>query len=638
MQELIQEEIAPSIYVSMPKKKVPVPELPFEKWHQKFATYGDMLDEPEWKEIYSNYYSFDDYEKDIKIGEELEELNEYTQHQQIQEIIKCTNSFAYFCIKYAKVNHPIFGPISFVPYNYQRRVIDCYGKHRFNILGKFRQGGLTTISVAWAVWRCIFKTGQRIMVVSKTDREAIAAGEVAKTILEHLPTWLAPTMDKDNEHEKQFEDTSSVLWFYTVQAARGKAITILIIDEAAFIPDMHKEWKALYPVIATGGSVEIVSTVNGMGNWYYDIYTEAENKKNAFNIIELDYWEHPMYNDPKWIKDTYEALSEKGWKQEIERSFLGSGDNWINALVIKDIMEFTRDNEPIRQLFNKWKSQGAERRINWDQGALWVWREPIEDHEYIIGVDCAEGVGETGDSSCFQILDSVTLEQVAEFYSNTIPPHIFAQVINEIGYFYNTALIAVENASQGVAILSNLQHDLAYENLYYDDSKQSAPGIKQGKTKRALLLQALQQRLLNGTAKINSYRFANELNTFIFNSHTKKPEAQRGKHDDAIMALAICFYVRDTQLRQIPVGAEIPEEMMNIYRSEVYDEIKKEIMRDAPENWLNDEEGDMLPLLIDRDYDSGAPVRKTKSWILQEFDWVLIPFIIGIFEIFKYIC
>ncbi len=632
MEELIQQEIAPSIYMSVPKKKIPVPEMAFEKWYKQFDNYEEMMNTDEWKEIYSNYYSFEENEKEIEIKEEVEDMEEYTQHRQIQEIIRCTNSFTYFCIKYAKVNHPIHGVINFIPYNYQRRVIDCYDKHRFNILSKFRQGGLTTISVAWAVWRCMFKTGQRVMVVSKTDREAIAAGEVAKTILEHLPKWLSPLMDKCNEHEKQFKETSSTLWFYTVEAARGKAITILIIDEAAFIQDMHKHWKALYPVISTGGSVEVISTVNGMGNWYYDIYTEAEGGKNPFNIVELDYWEHPKYNDPKWIKDTYEALGDKGWKQEIERSFLGSGDTWINSLIIKDIIEFTRDNFPIRQAFSKWKSQGVERRINWDEGALWIWREPIEDHEYIIGVDCAEGVGETGDNSSFEIIDQVTLEQVAEFYSNTIPPHIFAQIINEMGYFYNTALVVVENANQGVAVCSALQHDLAYENLYYEDSKQNVPGIKQGKTKRQLLLQSLQQRLLNGTVKINSLRFANELNTFIFNPNTKKAEAQRGKHDDAIISMAICLYVRDAQLRSIPVGAEVPEEMMNIYRSEVYDEIKQEIMKDAPEKWLNDDEDDELPLLIDRDENSvGFSFRRKHDHLLKEFGWTIIPFIFMFF-------
>jgi hypothetical protein len=57
--------------------------------------------------------------------------------------------------------------------------------------------------------------------------------------------------------------------------------------------------------------------------------------------------------------------------------------------------------------------------------------------------------------------------------------------------------------------------------------KQNVPGIKQGKTKRALLLQSLQQRLLNGTVKVNSLRFANELNTFIFNPNTKKSRSSK---------------------------------------------------------------------------------------------------------------
>lgn len=620
--EMMLSKIGPKIVMSKPKKKVRVPDLPFEKWCPQFETYREMMEDPEWDEIFSNYYSFEnDNEKDVLINETTFEKNDYDHATQIEEIIKCTNSFIYFCIKYAKVDHPIFGTVPFIPYTYQRRVVDCFNNERFNIMSKFRQGGLTTLSVIWATWRCLFKTSQRIMVVSKSDREAVVAGMIADTVLKNLPEWLRPKFS-DAKHEKEFHDTSSVLWFYTIKAARGKAITILIIDEAAFIPNMTDEWRAIYPVVSTGGAAIVISTVWGMANWYYNIYKEAEAGKNPFNIIELDYWEHPLYNNPKWIKDTYEVLGEKGWKQEIERNFLGSGDNWINSLIIGSLIDSTRESYPVRQKFHKWKSEGNLRRTDWDEGAaLLVWREPIPHHEYIIGVDCAEGVGETGDHSAFQIIDQSTLEQCAEFYSNTIPPHIFAQILNEIGYFYNTAMIAVENAGPGLAVLNCLQHELAYENLYYEDSKQVTPGIKQGKTKRALLLQSLQQRLLNGTMKINSYRFANELNTFVFNANTKKAEAQRGQHDDSILSLSICTYVRDAQTRNMPVGVEMPEEMLQIYRSEVYDDIKKEILEDAPENWLVEEE-DTLPLLIDRGGDEEfINIRRKYDWVLKEFSW-----------------
>lgn len=620
------------IYRSRAKKEIPVPEMPFELFYtqevagkQKYKTIADVLETTEWKTIYSNYYDFEDSEHQIIVKESKEDIEKYSPQRQTQEMIRCANSFAYFCTKYAKINHPIFGLINFIPYTYQKRVINCYGKHRFNILSKFRQGGLTTVSVLWALWRCLFKTSQRIMVVSKTDREAIAAGEVAKTALEHLPFWLKPETDKFNEHEKQFLTTSSVLWFYTVEAARGKSITILIIDEAAFINDMHKHWKSLYPVLSTGGSCEVISTVNGQGNWYEEWYHQAEKGKNPFNIIELDYWEHPLYNDPRWVEDTKAILGEKGWAQEIERSFLGSGDAWINSAIRAQLIEDTKENYPARMAFSQWRNKDSKKYLEYDEGALWIWKERVDGHEYIIGVDCAAGVGDDGDMSAFQIIDQVTLEQVAEFYSNTIPPHIFSQILNEIGYYYNTALIVVENLNEGCAVLTVLQHELAYENLYYEDTKQQNAGIKTNKNKRPQFLQCLQQRLMNGTIKINSCRFVDELNTFIFNPISKRPEAQRGKHDDAILSIAIALYVRESQNRSMPVGMDMPNEMLQIFNSNVYKEIKNEILTtDFLEEFLNEKDSNEDAFFGEFNRMNPVETRKFKrknDAQLREFGW-----------------
>src|ERR1035437_8542454 len=211
-----------------PHKKINIPKIPFDIFFEKHNTVKEVLETEEWKNIYSNYYEFDKFETEIDIHET--EIDEYDAKRQTIETIKCANSFAYWCLKYAKISHPIHGLIRLKLYKYQRRVIHEYANHRFSILSKFRQGGLTTISVAWALWRCLFQTDQRIMVVSKSDREAISAGEVAKTILDYLPTWMKPMMGKNNEHERQFEDTNSFLWCYTVEAARGRAITLLLVD------------------------------------------------------------------------------------------------------------------------------------------------------------------------------------------------------------------------------------------------------------------------------------------------------------------------------------------------------------------------------------------------------------------------
>lgn len=605
------------------KTKLPVPTVPFESFYVNYKDVKHLIKTPEWKKIYSHYYEFTEFEEDIDFSETLEDFNNYSPERQRQELIKCIQSFPYFAQKYLQIMHPIHGSIRFLLYKYQKRVIDYYETNRFNMVSKFRQGGLTTLSVLWGLWKCLFRNQQQIMIISKTDREAITAGEIVDHALDYLPFWIYNKKITDqvkNKHEKQFADTKSIMRFHTPEAARGKSITFLIIDEAAFIVDMERHYKAIYPVIATGGSCCVVSTVNGVGNWYADTYFKAQDGNSYFKIIDLDYWEHPLYANPIWAKETRANMGEKAWLQEVERSFLGSGSTYINSSIIRELERRTKDNLPLRMKFDKWiRASREDAKIDWDEGALWIWKEPIDGHEYIIAADSAEGVGESGDNSCFEVLDMSTLEQVAEFYSNTVPPHIFAQILNETGYYYNTALIVVENMESGIAVLGSLQNDLAYENLYSDGKKKDQkPGIKLDRMNRPQCLEALQHRLITDTVKINSRRLVSELNTFIFNPVTKRAQAAKGKHDDAVISLALAIFIRDTQIREVPIGSDTPEELLKIFKSQVYEEIKKEIREGSPEDWLNEgeetfsiEEEDWLPFNI----------RRKNEKLLREFEW-----------------
>lgn len=603
-------------------KNIPVPKEKFIDFYKGFDRVEDIKSSKEWNEVYTHYYSFSKYEETILTKETKEEVENYSPQRQFEELRKCINDFPYFCHKYVKIVHPIQGLIPFIMYNYQRRVIEMYEKNRFNILSKFRQGGLTTVSVLYALWRCLFRTDQQILVMSKTDREAIAAGEIVKRAIQNLPEWLKPQMGKNNEHERQFMDTGCTLWFFTPEAARGKAITLLVIDEAAFIPDMAKHWKAMYPVISTGGSCAVISTVNGLGNWYHDIYTEAEVGGNPFNVIEIDYWEHPDYNNPDWVKATRANLGEKGWLQEVMRSFLGSGDTYFSAHIIDRLTRYAKDNVPQRIAFSRWANRN-ESRLDWEPGALWIWKEPQDGHDYIIGADVAEGVGSEGDNSCFQVVDMMTTEQVAEFYSDSIPPHMFAKILNEIGYYYKRALIVVENMGPGLAVLSDLQYELAYENLYYESEKQNKPGAKVNRTNRTEYLECLQNRLINSAVRINSRRFVDELTTFVYNPQTKRAEAQKNKHDDAIMAMAIVLHIRDIRMREIPIGANTPEELTDVFRSQVYEEIRREILEGSPEDWISNDTKDPILLPDEEDIMPAImfDIRRKNDQLLREFGW-----------------
>lgn len=608
-----------------------IPPESFEDFYQKFDTVKDIVKSQLWQDVYSQFYWLDDFELNINTKEKNYE--DYTPEEQELEIERCVYSFSYFCHKYVKIMHPIHGMIPFVLYSYQRRVIEEFEENRFNIISKFRQGGLTTVAVLWGLWKCLFQLDQQIMVLSKTDREAIAAGDIVERALENLPNWMYKNKKKGargkvdqikNKHEKKFKDTDSSLWFYTPEAARGKSITVLIIDEAAFIKDMDTHWKAMYPVVSTGGKVIVISTVKGYGNWYQVTYHEAQAGKNEFNVIDLDYWEHPQYIGPDWVEKTRANMGEKGWRQEILRDFLGSGDPYIPLHILEELDIKTRNDNPTSVKFPAYANETQENLESWEEGALWIWKHPVEGREYILSADCAEGVGSNGDNSAFEVLDVASLEQVAEFYSNKVQPHIFAQIINEFAYVYHTALVVVENAGPGGAVLSNLQHDLAYENLYYEAAKgrNPKPGMKMTPGNRSFVIESIQHRLSNRSLVLHSRRLVRELRTFNFNPKTQKAEAQKGSHDDAIIAMCLALIVRDEQMRGIPVGSDVPKEMVQIFKSDVYEEIRKEILKDTPQSWLMEEE----PILISNNEDNSSMeaylnLHRKNDKLLKEFGW-----------------
>jgi hypothetical protein len=601
--------------------------------------------DPNWRGKYKNleefykdsypeeYFRFNKHELQIDPMEDFEtEIEEYTPSEQQKEMLKCALSFSYFCHKYVKITHPKKGLLPFILYNYQRRVVQDYERHRFCILSKFRQGGLTTVTVLWALWRCLFKLDETIMVLSKSDREAIAAGEIVKRALEELPKWMRPDMAKNNDHQKLFSDTGCKLFFYTPEAARGRSITYLILDEAAFIPQMEKHWKAMFPTISTGGHCICVSTVNGVGNWYYDIFKGAQKHppQNDFHIIELDYWEHPEYNDPEWVRATRAQLGEKGWLQEVMRDFLGAGDSFIPPDIINDLDLITREIDPVKKLFPKWNNQDEAREESisdletWYRGALHIWREPVAGRDYIIGVDCAEGMGEENDNNCFEIIDQVTCEQVAEFYSNLCPPHTFAQILSITGNKYNNAVIIVESQNAGLTVLEKLSHDIGYENLFESSqgsSKRTYPGIKTTRANRPKFLETLQTRLLSESIAIRSRRLVKELKGFIWNVQTKRAEASKGFHDDAIMAMCLALYARGTRIRQVPVGySEKEEEFSEAFNAEIFDEIKMEFTKDSVEDEIDfDDWGGEFD--NDTPVEMANKVKRRFDKLLKEFGW-----------------
>jgi len=458
-----------------------------------------------------------------------------------KEYQRCKSDPIHFISNYIKVVHPVRGLVPFKLYPFQKVIIEALENNRFNILRKFRQAGCTTIAAAYSLWLCCFKSHQTIVILSVGDTESTEVLDRIKIMYDELPEWIKPKSTTINAHNLKLENNSHIKSRPSgKQSGRGLSGSLLIIDEAAFIEHIDTIWAAVYPIISTGGRAFVLSTVNGIGNWYYDTWTRAVDGLNAFNPIQIGWQDHPEYarvegfewlykemeeRDPpmdidEWEPTTRANISHKKWLQEYECEFLGTGDTFIEGMILQALTENINDN-----FYRKYNNR------------MYVWKDPDPNSTYFMAVDVALGRGR--DYSAFQIIDLYSGEQVAEFYSNTTPINEFARICFDEGTYYNLCPVLVERNTIGNNLLDYLFEQLEYENVWFDEKQQM--GLQITAKNRDNILVEMEEAIRMNEVKINSKRTVMELNTFII-SDNGKVKADTGQNDDLVMSLALSIY------------------------------------------------------------------------------------------------
>ena len=401
--------------------------------------------------------------------------------------------------------------------------------NRFSLVRKFRQAGITTLAAAYSLWTIIFQDHKNVMVVSIGDRESRAFLERVVMMFDDLPKWLQPIEEERNKHTLKLS-TGSKIKSQPAGAGRGESVSLLIVDEAAFVDKMREFWMAIYPTISTGGAACIISTVNGMSNLYYELYRDASEGNNKFHIVDIEWTEHPWYT-PEWYDETRPNMSDKAWLQEYECEFLGTGDTFIDRHTLGVIKDTVSED---------WVSKYTHR--------MRVWEEPKPYYNYLLAVDAS--YGRERDNSAFHIINLYNGDQVAEFYSNVTPISKFAEIIKQEGYRYNTAYVQVERNGLGMALIEQLWDVLEYDNLIMDDKGEF--GVMLTTKTREVVLTDLEDCLRKGKMKLNSSRTLDELFTFIIREDTGKVEADEGYTDDLVMSLALAANAMDDIYRGSP--------------------------------------------------------------------------------------
>ena len=499
--------------------------------------------------------------------------------KQINEWVKCKQDPIYFATNYIKIISLDEGLVPFNMYDFQKDILRDFHNNRFNIAKLPRQTGKSTTVVAYLLYYAIFYDSVNIGILANkasTARELLGRLQLA---YENLPKWMQHGILVWNKGNVELENGSKILAASTsASAVRGMSFNILFLDEFAFVPNHVAEqfFASVYPTITSGRSTKVIviSTPNGM-NHFYKMWEDARRGKNNYVTNEV-HWSQVPGRDAKWKEETIKNTSKRQFAQEFECDFLGSADTLISPAKLQTI-PFT---DPISS-----------------NAGLDVFTRAEKDHEYIITVDVARGIG--GDYSAFIVFDitSMPYQIVAKYRNNEIKPVLFPSVIFQVAKEYNSPYILVEVNDIGDSIAATLNYDLEYPNILmcamrgragqvvgqgFSGSKTQL-GVKMSVTVKKIGCANLKAIIEEDKLLFNDFNIFQELTTFV--QKKQAWEADEGYHDDLVMCMVLFAWL---------VMQDYFKEMTDQdVRRRIYEEQRNQIEQDmAPFGFVDDGMGD----------------------------------------------
>ena len=350
--------------------------------------------------------------------------------------------------------------------------------------------------------------------------------------------WNVATIEGENRI-KILSDTSNSSSF------RGFSVNYLIVDEASWIMGTDSSgtsFKAfadsIFPAqeaLANKKTI-LISTANGK-NHFYDIWEGAgetkETSDNGYVKYEVKWQNVPrhkptgeLYEPEEFRNSVIKSYGAVFFNQNYGNEFIGSSNTLIDGKVLA-----------------KYQYQQPDFVRN---PGLKIYEEPIKGHSYIFGVDSAK---DGSDSFAIQVLDitNFNFRQVATAKLK-IDYLRMPEFIDDWAKYFNNAFVIVENnEGAGQSVADRLYLEFEYENLYFDKSRTSVgskkkyPGFRTTKKSRDIILQTLKTMAESDKLLIQDKDTIDELFNFVLKDN--KYQADNNKHDDLVMALALCFAI-----------------------------------------------------------------------------------------------
>lgn len=470
--------------------------------------------------------------------------------QEIIDLGNCAdpiNGPHYFLENFFYIQHPVKGKLLYSPFDYQKRLIDSYHQHRFNVNLLPRQTGKTTTAAGYLLWYAMFVPDSTILIAAHKYTGAQEIMQRIRYAYELCPNHIRCGVTSYNKQSLEFDNGSRIVAQTTTETTgRGMSLSLLYADEFAFVPPnvATEFWTSISPTLATGGKAIITSTPNSDEDQFALIWKEANHKfdeygneqdigRNGFFPFRAHWNEHPD-RDEKWANEERSRIGEERFRREHECEFLVFDETLINSIKLAEL----EGDEPIMKM-------GQAR-----------WYKKINPmNTYLIALDPSLGTG--GNPAGIQIIEIPSFEQVAEWQHNLTTIQAQVRIMRDLCNY-----IQDECAKKGVqaSIYYSIENNTVGEAALVaidEIGEESIPGlflsepIKKGHVRRfrkgfntthSSKINAcakFKHLLESNRLKIHSKTLISELKTYIAKGISF--EAKEGATDDLVSAMLLAI-------------------------------------------------------------------------------------------------
>lgn len=491
-------------------------------------------------------------------------------------------------------------------------VVDCLEKGepiRLIVL-KARQEGVSTIIEALIYWYSATHPHVHAKIIGHETDAALNLYQMFQRYYDNSNPIFKPTTKYltkndlyfDTDDGKGLKSHISTASAQNTETGRSQTIHWLHASEVAFWPHGDKLVAGLMQTVPllSNTAIFIESTANGVGDFFYKTWQAAKKGESPLKPFFFPWFIHEEYRIPtEKLKDL--TPDERTWKREFklkddqilwyrmkskefahdpkkmsqeypfteQEAFLAAGRPRFNPYKLQAMEELCFDPGRFELLEPGFGTQDAKFLLKSLPGApMKVWEQPQEGRQYVIGADVAD-VGE--DKSVATIMDKDKGKTVARWRGD-IEPSEFGELLEQLGRYYNKALVGVEINNHGLTTVQRLR-DMNYEKLYRRERGKderweeftSKLGWLTNRQSKPLMIDALAEAINTGKIIDHDLEFIRECFTFVIDDKGRT-EAQEGSHDDTVMSTAIAlqlFEWNDIVLNRRKVPSYKPSHYVN---------------------------------------------------------------------------